>query len=135
MTAVTQMSNEQLQQKLNATNKKVKYAWAKYYSEIRTHLIEDRTQYITITKIQTQLIDNQSIPTHIKSELKEMAQILKKKWECPICMDFIEVDNLDITNCGHYYCKGCLEQWKTTEKNKGNDKWTCAICKKKHTFD
>ena len=57
------------------------------------------------------------MPEHIKEELKNMAKELKKKWECPICYDFIADEQLLITNCGHYYCVPCLESWKHIYNN------------------
>ena len=53
-----------------------------------------------------------TIPTHIKEEFLKMGAELKKTWECPICIDMIQPDNLEITNCGHYFCKPCLEGFK-----------------------
>jgi hypothetical protein len=44
-------------------------------------------------------------PTHVKKEFLEMAQALKKTRECPICLDFIPQDALEITPCGHFYCR------------------------------
>lgn len=117
-----------LTNRLNYANKKCKYAWAKYYESVTQNLQDDREQYTQLTKII------EVIPNHLKIEMKEMADKLKKKWECPICMDFIETDNLEITNCGHFYCKECLENLKNSFKEKEEDKWNCAVCRKKHGF-
>jgi len=118
--------NATLQQRLTYANKRVAFAWAKYYEAIETNLATDHRQYETITQMS-----EDSIPTHIKNELKTMATELKKRWECPICLDMIESGDLQITNCGHFYCKGCLEQLIKTHKDKGDTKWTCATCRKK----
>jgi len=123
-------SVEQLRTKLLYANKRVAFAWAKYYDEVNRELRSDHRHYELYTRTSSDV----SIPSHIISEMKEMAAALKKKWECPCCLDFIEDDALQITNCGHYYCKECLEQWKGTQKTNGKEKWECAVCKRKHKY-
>jgi hypothetical protein len=124
------MNANQLQQKLDYANKRVKFAWAKYYERVRGHLHDDHQHYDTFNRVA----DDRTIPEHIKEEMKTMAAALKKKWECPICLDFIADNQLDITNCGHFYCKPCLAGWKTAEKERGEDKWKCGVCNRKHNF-
>jgi rubrerythrin len=117
-----------LQNKLLYANKRVKYAWAQYYNTTTAMILDahfNRDAYIRI-------VSDNAIPTHIKDELKSMADALKKKWECPICLDMIESNDLDITNCGHYYCKECLKSLIKTFSDAGKDKWDCSICKRKH---
>jgi late competence protein required for DNA uptake (superfamily II DNA/RNA helicase) len=111
-------------------NKQRAFAWAKYYEEVRLHLHDAHDHYNNYNRVA----DDRSIPEHIKNEMKEMAKALKKKWECPICLDFIEDEQLDITNCGHYYCKDCLKGWKDAEKARGEAKWKCGVCNRKHNF-
>jgi len=120
-----------LQQKLDWANKRCKFAWAKFYETIHDRLHDDYQQYNTINRVA----DDRSIPEHIKGEMKEMAKALKKKWECPCCMDFIAEDELEITNCGHFYCRGCLTDWKTASKNRGDAKWKCCMCNRQHKFN
>jgi ubiquitin C-terminal hydrolase len=127
------MNAEQLRVKLNYANKRVAFAWAKYYAEVNRELVEDRRHWILYTTVSTPS-DDVKIPEHIKEEMKAMATALKKKWECPCCMEFIADDALEITNCGHYYCKECLAQWKATEKARGAEKWKCGMCNRKHKF-
>jgi hypothetical protein len=121
---------ETLTQKLNYANKRVSFAWAKVYETANQRLENDYVNYNTLERS----IVETSIPEHIKTELKTMADKLKHIWECPICMDFIEPNNLEITNCGHYYCKGCLVDWKATERRNGNDKWKCCSCNRKSNY-
>lgn len=105
-------------QKMDAQRR---YAWAQYYDVVNSRHEQDHRHYQSINRV----VIEDTIPEHIKNELKEMSVALKKTWECPICMDFIEVKNLEITPCGHYYCKGCL----TTLKAQTDAK--CALCRKK----
>jgi len=111
-------------QMIEYEQKKTRFAWAKYYELLRETHDRETTQYSTYTRYITE-----DLPTHIKNEFKEMADILKKKWECPVCLDMIEPKDLDITNCGHFYCKGCLESLKSSTQ--GN-KYQCAVCRKEH---
>lgn len=127
------MNAEQLKRKLDYANKRVKFAWARYYTEVRVHNQNDYIQYVFYTKTIER--DAQVIPIHIKNEMIEMATKLKKQWECAVCLEFISHEVLEMTNCGHFYCKECLETWKTTQKNNGNDKWKCGVCNKKHNFN
>lgn len=122
------MDAHTLQTKLTYANKRVKYAWAQYYNIVNTDLTEAHISHNTYTRI----ISEDAIPTHIKNEIKTMADALKKKWECPICLDMIDNNDLDITNCGHYYCKGCLQSLIKTFSDARKDKWECALCKRKH---
>ena len=119
-----------LQNRLNNQKKRTAYAWHRYYVAVRDDLHDDHDNYDRIERITT----DDAIPTHIKTELTEMAKLLKKKWECPICLDFIPNDKLDITNCGHFYCEPCLTGWKNTQKDNGEDKWKCGVCNRKHNF-
>jgi transcription elongation factor Elf1 len=121
---------EKLQQKLIYANKKVSFAWGKYYEQMNLQLDEAHTRVETYNR----MTEDVCIPTHIKDEIKEMATALQKKWNCPICLDMIESKELEITNCGHFYCKVCLESWKETEKSRGETKWKCAMCNRKHTI-
>jgi late competence protein required for DNA uptake (superfamily II DNA/RNA helicase) len=109
----------------------VKFAWAKYYGEVREELNSDHVYHTTFIRIA----DDTSIPEHIKTEMKAMAAALKKKWECPVCMNMIADEQLEITNCGHYYCKECLDTWKQTCKDRGDEKWKCGMCNRKHKFN
>jgi late competence protein required for DNA uptake (superfamily II DNA/RNA helicase) len=102
-------------------DKQRRYAWAIYYDMVRGRHENDYTNYRTIVRHITEA----EMPVHIVNELKEMADKLKKTWECPICMDIIEKEKLEITPCGHFYCKPCLDQLKSTADAK------CAMCRRK----
>ena len=63
------------------------------------------------------------VPPHIAEELANNYELLHltfdKEYECPICMDIIEGDQLHITKCGHFFCKGCIAglppQWERSQ--------------------
>ena len=120
-----------LQNQLLWARKQKSFAWAKYYSSINDRLVAHHAQVVVL---QQSTGDDVAIPVHIKTQLKEMATTLRKEFECPICMDMIKAEDLAITNCGHYYCKGCLGQHKEHQQSLGKPKWECAVCKRKHGY-
>jgi len=130
-----------LQRKLDYANKRVSFAWAKYYDMTNNRHEADWIQYNNINgwilgvREENRVADDRTVPEHIKAEMKEMANMLKKQWGCPICMEFIPNEKLVITNCGHFYCGECLESWKKIEKDKGKEKWKCCSCNRQHKLD
>ena len=124
------MSVAQLNTELTSVRRQRAFAWAKYYEQVHSALRDARRHHATYTSTASE----EMIPEHIKTQFKEMAAELKKKWECPVCLDMIEETDLEITNCGHYYCKPCLAQLKSTQKAQHKPKWECAVCRRKHGY-
>lgn len=122
--------NQQLRNRLQWANRRTKFAWAKYYEAIGNAHGEAVRNIVAYQ----QVIETEAIPVHIKNQYLEMASQLQKKWECPCCLDTIGEGNLTITNCGHFYCKGCLQQHQQAEQRMGRDKWACATCRRKHPY-
>lgn len=115
-----------LTRSLEWAKKRTSYAWAKYFESVNTRLSADYRHYNTIT--HTVVVSTpEGIPQHIKDELVKMSAELKKQWECPVCMDMIKPDTLDITNCGHYFCKSCLTNLKARASG-GECK--CPMCRR-----
>jgi len=112
-------------QKLINMNKRRAFAWAKYF-ELANREHEQAYDHYQVIQ---QVVKEEAISDFVKKQLIEMGAELKKTWECPICIEFIEKDNLDITPCGHYYCKGCLEGLKKRPDVEGEVK--CAVCRHK----
>jgi hypothetical protein len=119
-----------LQTQLTYARKQKAFAWAKYYETINQAHDFDHGHYETVRVIA----EDAGVPEHIKVSMKEMATALKKKWECPVCLEFIPDGQVEITNCGHIYCKPCLKQWQVAEMRQGKAKWECGMCKRKHGF-
>ena len=111
-------SIQQLRTKNLSLEKSKKFAWGKYYGEVNDNLENNTTQFIQMNSFV------ESIPTHIKDEYIKMLDELKKEIECPICMEIINRGDLQLSNCGHKYCKMCFDRI-LSDSNK------CAICKKK----
>lgn len=115
---------------LEYERKRTRFAWAKYYEVLNTELTTEHRAYETYNRIA----GDEGIPEHIKAELKEMGELLHKKWECPVCLDMIEPGQLEITNCGHYYCRECLRRWSGIFYQRREPKWDCCVCKRKHGY-
>ena len=114
------MNTQQLQRQLQYSKKQTAYAWAKYYEERETAHTHDTNTFQSLINVEQQ----QDMPTHIVEELKELSTKLKKKIECPICLEIIDINFLSITKCGHKYCSPCLTQLK-------NNSNKCAVCRRK----
>ena len=98
--------------------KSKKFAWGKYYGEVNNQLTQNTTQYNRMNEFV------EVIPTHIKEEYIKMLEELRKKIECPICYEIINIDDLQLSNCGHKFCKTCYDRIL-------RDSNECAVCKKK----
>ena len=112
-------SIQQLEKELAWAKKQTSFAWAKFYEAENNQHPENMVQFKKI-EVFTEVED---IPLHVVAELKSMMKQLKKKIECPICLEVINPNQLEITRCGHKFCRTCLGTLKTTTKK-------CAICRK-----
>ena len=111
-------------QKMDAQRR---YAWCKYYEEINAAhrlTIEQNGRITRIVNGEFPSYVKQGMEIdYIKKELEDITYILSKPYECPICLDFIPKGEMDITNCGHKFCKSCLTTLKQTPEPK------CALCR------
>lgn len=96
-----------------------RFAWAKYYEELRNH---HEGAIVRIQQI-TRIVNEPTLPAHLKTEIDEMRIAMAKEYECPICITTIPQGELDITSCGHKYCKECLRQLLARDPK-------CAVCRK-----
>ncbi|CAK5084947.1 unnamed protein product [Meloidogyne enterolobii] len=54
--------------------------------------------------------------------------ITKGETECPICQqEYIEGEQLEITECGHFYHQDCIVEWFKMEG--GRNHGTCPTCR------
>jgi len=121
---------DRVRTQLNYSKKQTAYAWANHYKHVENQLVDAIDNHKRLVKVEKE----ESIPNHIKEEMKEMANLLKKKWECPICLNMIENGKLEITGCGHFYCRDCLKQHQQTSKANNEPKWKCATCRRKQSY-
>ena len=110
----------QLQNKLNWSRKQTSYAWAKYYEECNSQHSAQVSQHSLLFNVSNA---NTSLPQHLINEIQDKMKLLKESIDCPVCLEVIQTGELDITRCGHKYCKECCQKLKDTTKQ-------CAICRK-----
>ena len=63
---------------------------------------------------------------YLKSQFIEMYDKLKEYTECPVCMETLTKDNIEVPKCGHTICKTCIETIKSQPEPK------CPNCRKKY---
>lgn len=105
--AVQYTKVQSLQGKLNQKEKERKVAWAKYFAELEHNQSDNIIYYETLKQVEVN-----AMPEHIKVSFLEMMKKLKLNTECPICLDTINPKNIDMTRCGHKFCKSCLDSLK-----------------------
>jgi len=57
-----------------------------------------------------------------------MNEILESHFQCAICSDLL-TKSVSL-NCGHLFCKSCIDQWRKKSKSLENHKPTCPICRR-----
>tara|TARA_R110002012_G_C11474596_1_gene594343 strand:- start:450 stop:803 length:354 start_codon:yes stop_codon:yes gene_type:complete len=114
------MSLQQTKNKLKWAKKQKAYAWAMFYKQIEENHEAELSHYNHIQAIQAVPVAIKNLPQNLVNEFAEMSIELKKKLDCPICLEVIEKGELTITGCGHKYCKNCRKNIDV-----------CAICRKK----
>jgi hypothetical protein len=109
----------------DSATKRMKYAWAKYYESVESER-QSSSQVVALHRsLTTMQSEGVAIPTHFVEQFKEMADALHKKFDCPVCLEFVEKDEYKIENCGHIYCKTCSDALHSQPDPK------CAICRRK----
>ena len=116
------MASASTERNVEYLTKRMKFAWAKYYETERNYHKLMTDIFLKLQNVQTESFE---IPQNVKTELEELAMLSRKTFECPICLDIIPLGQLDITNCGHKYCKTCLD---TLKRDCPTPK--CSICRK-----
>jgi hypothetical protein len=107
------------QQQLDTLTRQKKYAWAKYYALQNREHADNIRVYNRLTNLPP------NTPQFVLDDIKSLHLELRKKIECPICLAVIEPEDMEITKCGHKYCKTCLDRLKQTPQKK------CALCRTK----
>lgn len=102
-----------------------KVAWAKFYESEALRANDAAVIIAFVGRTDDgQLVVKSALPTHITDEFYEMSTALNKKYTCPICLDLVNKDTIQITFCGHIFHKECIEEAK-------NVKPECPICRKR----
>ena len=84
---------------------------------------------------------NQKYRNAIKKEKDSRKDLKKKKGlikvnklkmqdkECNICFEIPEFKNLVVTNCNHYFCRLCYDNWTVNLINSNKLNITCPCCR------
>ena len=73
-----------------------------------------------------------SAPSYLKRLIPQMAEELNNaNTPCSHCHKVVRGGDLDVTNCGHFYCKHCLLTLKNPVNKMSETKgmWDCVVCK------
>jgi len=119
-----QMANLVPQYQLDSAKKQRAFAWAKYYNQMADEA-ENANIIVNMVQIPHDPPATREMPPHITQEFYEMACALRKKYECPCCLELVNKNTIKITFCGHIYDATCLNILKSQADPK------CAVCRKK----
>ena len=119
------MSRTYTKSEYDNLDRRRKQAWAKYY-QIEREQAENSVIIVNVIgrTEDGNLVEKSSLPLHITEEYYSMAEQLNKKYTCPICLDLVNRETIDITYCGHIFHKECLEASKQIKKE-------CPYCRQK----
>ena len=89
--------------------------------KIHTNILVD-SLLASVKILETTLENNRHGYTqeNIKNMIYDLYKTSSINYECIICFEYIEKNNLKITDCGHYYCIKCY-----------NILSECSNCKRK----
>ena len=122
------MSAEHYKKLYLREKKKTKYAWGQYF-QMRNELFEFQDDiYNEVNEVGGEDLDDTSPPTNafLMKFIRELYSKAKACVECPICLEHIDADHLETTNCGHNFHSHCLQNLKNTTDGKFIN---CAVCR------
>ena len=99
----------------NAQVRKAKAGWAKYFAELESNQERDIIYYEQV----------KYLPVEGMTDFAQLLIKLKASIDCPVCLETIAPDQIEMTACGHKFCKSCLSAIKERPEPK------CAICRGK----
>ena len=102
----------------NAQVRKAKAGWAKYYCELESNQVSQVVYYEQVKELPVN-----DMSDYAQAQIQELLIQLKKQIECPVCLETINPKEIEMTACGHKYCKQCIN----TIKAGANPE--CAICR------
>ena len=123
----TTISMTQHQRLLKNMDNRRKMGWAKYFQAENDNHTRQVENYGEQMEVFSQIEVIESVPQFIKDEMEQMIVKLRLEIECPVCMDIIDAEGgqLEITKCGHKFCKGCITRVRETAEP------TCPSCRVK----
>jgi len=110
--------------------KKSKYAWGQYY-QLRNELFNLQLNiYDEVNEANAEENHNET-SAHLMGFIRELYKKAKESCECPICLEEIEIDDLETTGCGHNFHTRCLGVMKDNAEKEDKKYIECAICRSK----
>jgi hypothetical protein len=110
----------------NELVKKSKMGWASYFRELENSQNNAVIIWQVVNKVNKEVNEEgNELTDYAQGQIQELLIQLKKQIECPICLEVINPKEVVMTNCGHKYCKQCLNTIKTGAKPE------CAVCRQK----
>jgi hypothetical protein len=91
-----------------------------YFRELEAH----SATASKLAKLTTELSDVDTIPVRLVNEMMDMAEELKREFECPCCLEPLRKGHIKNTFCTHKYCDACYDKCKAMPKS------LCALCRK-----
>ena len=114
------MSRTYTEKQYNAQVRKAKAGWAKYFCELEQNQDRDIIYYESVKQLPVN-----DMTDYAQAQIQELLIQLKKHIDCPVCLETINPKDIEMTACGHKYCKGCINTIKQSIKPE------CAICRSK----
>ena len=109
--------------KLKGKAVKANVGWVHYYDHVEFSHRQGVHMLAEMRKLHDKHAAAGTLPTHLKDEFVEMLTTLGRDFQCSICLETPQSTNIEISSCGHRYCKPCFGTLKTTTKQ-------CAVCRR-----
>ena len=107
---LNQLTKQQLIRKCLSLERRRKMGWGKYFAEVNNNV----NMNIDVMGDIRDALNNEEIPIHFQMKFKELVDKYKHKYECPICLEDLNTNTMEITKCGHLFHKNCINSWKNT---------------------
>lgn len=109
--------------------RKAKAGW-KCFFMMRDNFIDVADMYKEQLRTNKEMVErlkkNQDVDIEfLKKQFIEMYDMVKKNAECPVCMEVLTKENIDVPSCGHLICKTCKDTIKERDS-------LCPCCRKKY---
>lgn len=121
-----QLKGYQLElEKINTEIKSTTESEKEYIKQLKHNAI---IQKRNIERIQKLIDSYQRTYNYLLSTMIDIQTSItdNKKYNCPICLEDIENENLGITQCGHKFCWDCIKE--LFENNSIDNKLKCPTC-------
>mgnify|MGYP003639296724 FL=1 len=100
--------------------RKAKAGWGRYFAELENNQERDIHYYEQVEQLPVN-----DMTEYAQEQIRELLIKLKTTIDCPVCLETIAPDQIEMTACGHKFCKQCIKAIKSAPEPK------CAICRGK----